>query len=317
MSSIKLGSIKIPQFDRVNYYLWKKKMTLFIEVANHLYMGSILENGPFVPMKMIPESVVDGVRVPQRSTPKDPTEFTDSEKEIVALDKWLQLIIFDSMDTEMCYQILNCKSGKQMWDTIVLIMEGTEEVKEKRLDILTSRYEAFESLPGETITQVFERYNRLLNELSIQGKKYPLRETNRKFLRTLPHHVEHKVSSIRERDNLNTMPLEELYGKLKAYEMEHELGHLATECKKPKQAKDKKVFYEKKSYEELKRENEKLKQRLDALVAKQQGKTYIAVGKSWDDTDSEEEEEYENLALMADSSEAPPSSQVLNGPVTW
>ena len=74
MSSQKVGSIKVPQFDRVNYNLWKKKMTLFIKASNPLYMG-ILENGPFVPMKMIPESTVDGVRVPQRSTPKDPTEF--------------------------------------------------------------------------------------------------------------------------------------------------------------------------------------------------------------------------------------------------
>ena len=78
----------------------------------------------------------------------------------------------------MCHQIVNCTTTKHMWDTIELIMEGTEEVKENRLDILTSQYEAFKSLSGESITQVFERYNKLLNELSIQGKTYPLRETN-------------------------------------------------------------------------------------------------------------------------------------------
>ena len=77
------------------------------------------------------------------------------------------------------------------------------------------------SLPGETITQVFERYNKLLNELSIQGKNYPLRETNMKFMLNLPHHVEHKVSSIRERDDFNIMTMEKLYEKLKTYDMEH------------------------------------------------------------------------------------------------
>ena len=41
----------------------------------------------------------------------------------------------------------------------------------------------------------------------------------------------------------------------------NELGHFSTECKKPKQARDNKVYFEKKGlYEELKRENEKLKQ---------------------------------------------------------
>ena len=101
-------------------------------------------------------------------------------------------------------------------------MEGTDEVKENRLDILTSQYEAFKSLPTKTITQVFERYNMFLNELSIHGKNYPLREINKKFMLTLPHHVEHRVCSIREREKCNTTSLEKLNGKLKTYEMEQE-----------------------------------------------------------------------------------------------
>ena len=56
----------------------------------------------------------------------------------------------------MCHQIINCTTAKHMWDTIELIMEGTEEVKENRLDIRTSQYEAFKFLSGESITQVFD-----------------------------------------------------------------------------------------------------------------------------------------------------------------
>ena len=210
MSSQKVSSIRVPPFDPVNYNIWKLKMNLFIRVANSEYM-KILKNDLLVPMKIIPESRVDGVRVPQRSTPKDSTEFIDSEKDVVALGTSLQLIIVDSLDFDMCHQILNCISGKYMWDTIELIMEGTNEVKENRLDILTSQYEAFKSHPKEIITRVFERYNILLNELSIQGKNYPLRETNKKFMLTLPHHIEHRVFSIRKRDDCNTMSLKKLY----------------------------------------------------------------------------------------------------------
>ena len=52
-------------------------------LPNFEYM-KILKNGMFVPLKIIPETTVDGVRVPQRSTPKDPIEFTYSEKDVVA-----------------------------------------------------------------------------------------------------------------------------------------------------------------------------------------------------------------------------------------
>ena len=136
MSSQKIGSIKVPPLDRVNYNLWKKKITSYIRAANPKYE--------------------EYVRIPQRFTPKELMEFSDSDKESVALNTNLQLIMVDSMDSNICHQIVNCSTAKHMWDTIELIMEGTEEVKENRLDILTSQYETFKSLYGESITQVFE-----------------------------------------------------------------------------------------------------------------------------------------------------------------
>ena len=71
MGSQKIGSIKVPQFDKDNYNLWKKKMTLFIKAANPLYMG-ILQNGPYIPMKSVPASTTpEGTRIPERSIPKE------------------------------------------------------------------------------------------------------------------------------------------------------------------------------------------------------------------------------------------------------
>ncbi|KAK1364596.1 hypothetical protein POM88_040157 [Heracleum sosnowskyi] len=216
------ASIKVPPFTRDDFGLWKMKMLLFIKASNPLYIG-ILENRPFVPMKPVSESTApDGSRIPSGTQPKDISEFTDSDKELIRLDTGLMLILADSADKEMSYQLMNCTSGKHMWDTINLIMEGTEDVQENRLDILTSQYEAFRSLPGESITQVFEKYTKLLNELAMKGKTYPLRESNMKFMMTMPHHVEHKSSSIRERIDFTKMSLEMIYGKLKTYEMEQE-----------------------------------------------------------------------------------------------
>ena len=137
----------------------------------------ILENGPFVPQKLIPESIIEtGERIPQKFIPKDPSDFSDMEKDKVALDTSLQLIVVESLDTVMLNQVINCSSAKQIWDTIELLMEGTSEVKENRLDVLTSQYEAFKSLPGESITQIFEMYNKLLNDLNLHGKVYTSRE---------------------------------------------------------------------------------------------------------------------------------------------
>ena len=74
----------------------------------------------------------------------------------------------------------------------------------------------------------------------------------------------------------------------------NEPGHFATECRKPKQTRG-----QRESYDEL-------KQKYETLLNKQQGKAYIAEGKSWDDSDNDDTEEYENLALMADTIESTP-----------
>jgi hypothetical protein len=435
------GSIKVPKFDRSEYGLWKMKMRLFIKASNPMY-EDILLNGPFIPKTSVPASVdAAGVRTPATSIIKDPEQFSVADKECVTLDTGLMMIIADSADKEMSYQIMNCVSGKHMWDTIELLMEGTAEVRENRLDILTSQYEAFKSLPGESITQVFERFSKLLNELGMKGKTYPLRESNRKFMLTLPLHVEHRATSIRERADFPTMSLEQLFGKLRTYEMEQdqraiiygpgsvdsksnalakttalvvlepitsdvkvetskagkeelieveidkvdqeaddseyytldeleqmedgsmaymaakfshirfkrnpkykfkgssanrfprkdsysgsssgrgyrsnmidrsksicyncsEPGHFASDCKKPRQMRDRQFSYEKKdSYEDLKKENARLKNKMSSMVAEHKGRAYIAEGKNWDDTDSDNEELHVNFALMADTSE--------------
>ena len=44
------------------------------------------------------------------------------------------------------------------------------------------------------------------------------------------------------------------------------------------------------------------------MLKKQQGKAYIAEGKSWDDSDNDDAKEFWNLALMADTTESTPTS---------
>ena len=120
----------------------------------------------------------------------------------------------------MYNHVVNYKYAKHIWDTIETINEGIEEVRENMLEILTSEYEHFKSTSGEGISEVFERYNKLIRNLNLQGKFYTQKEINRKFLLTLLTHLEHRITSIRESRDMNEVYLERLYGVLKTYELE-------------------------------------------------------------------------------------------------
>ena len=67
--------------------------------------------------------------------PKKPSEFSDTENDKVVMVTSLQLIIVESLDTAMLNQVINCSNAKHMWDTIELLIEGTSELREKRLNI--------------------------------------------------------------------------------------------------------------------------------------------------------------------------------------
>ena len=47
-------------------------------------------------------------------------------------------------------------------------------------------YEQFDAKADESITDIYDRFLKLLNDLSLVGKEYKIEDSNTKFLRALP-----------------------------------------------------------------------------------------------------------------------------------
>ena len=70
--------------------------------------------------------------------------------------------------------------------------------------------------PDETIKEMFTRFTDITNNLKSLGKTYNNEEMVRKILRCLPKNKwGPKVTAIEEAQNLKTLPLDDLLGKLK------------------------------------------------------------------------------------------------------
>ena len=78
------------------------------------------------------------------------------------------------------------KSSKEIWDTLEVQCQGTEAIKKNRRALLVEDYERYETNTDEDLTDSYDRFLTLLNNLSLTRKEYEAEDSNTKFLRSLP-----------------------------------------------------------------------------------------------------------------------------------
>ncbi|XP_069146579.1 uncharacterized protein [Solanum lycopersicum] len=115
-----------PRFNGHFYSWWKVRMHNYL-MAEDSELWDIILDGPFVPMM----EVKDGERTITVPKPR----------------------------------VSACESAKEIWDCLLTAYEGTEQVKESKIDMLTSRYENFKMKEGETIHDMFTKFSSITNEL--------------------------------------------------------------------------------------------------------------------------------------------------------
>ncbi|KAL6585833.1 hypothetical protein OROMI_002477 [Orobanche minor] len=149
----------------------------------HDDMWTIIEEGPFIFEKdNSPEEIAAGkpAKIPMKRT-----ELSAEERKLANLDNRARDILYQTLDKATMVKIKNCKNAKEIWDTLALMCEGTELIKENKLTIATQKFDNFKMKSGESIDQVDARFTEIMNEINSLGKTYGNREMALKVLRSL------------------------------------------------------------------------------------------------------------------------------------
>ena len=88
------------------------------------------------------------------------------------------------------------------------------------MQLLIQLYEHFHFKQSETLSDTYSRFQILLNALKLYGRVYSTKDTNLKFLRSLPKECKPITVSLRHSHEFKDYNLERLYGVLKTYELE-------------------------------------------------------------------------------------------------
>jgi len=115
-------------------------MQIFIKAID-LNVSDAIEVGHYIP-----------TMVARRKTIEKPREeWSEEEKRLVQYNLKAKNIITSALEMYEYFRLSNCKSAKEMWDTLQVTHEGTPDVKRSRIYTLTHEYELFRMNANESI----------------------------------------------------------------------------------------------------------------------------------------------------------------------
>nr|GEZ74237.1 hypothetical protein [Tanacetum cinerariifolium] len=114
----------------------------------------------------------------------------DDQKKKLGKNNEAKMTLYNTLPRKEYEKVIMCKTAKEVWHTLIITHQGNSQVKNYKTDLLTQEYEKF-SISNEKLLMAASHDSTLLA----------------------------KVMAIEEAKDLATLPLDELIGNLKVYEM--------------------------------------------------------------------------------------------------
>ncbi|KAJ9546591.1 hypothetical protein OSB04_019134 [Centaurea solstitialis] len=199
---------KVPMLKPNEFDMWKIRIRQYMFLTDY-GMWEVVENGPGVD-----EAVAEGGA---RPPPRSDADRKRRQTEMKALSTLLLAI-----PNEYQHQFSTYTDAKSLWTALEKRFSGTKSTKRNQKAILKQQYENFTSLKNESMTQTFDRFNKLIGELATVDVKMDKDDVNKKFLRSLGEEWTIYTVSFGKGDDLEDKELEDLYNDLRIFEAEVE-----------------------------------------------------------------------------------------------
>ncbi|GJT37682.1 hypothetical protein Tco_0937547 [Tanacetum coccineum] len=111
-----------------------------------------------------------------------------------------------------------CKDAKYLWEAIKNRFGGNKESKKMQKIILKQNYENFTASSQEGLDKTYDRFQKLISQLEIHGEVISQEDANLKLLRSLPSTWNNIALIMRNKSDLDTFSMDDLYNNLKVYE---------------------------------------------------------------------------------------------------
>ncbi|GKA56162.1 hypothetical protein Tco_0755234 [Tanacetum coccineum] len=203
-----VAASKVPMLKPGEFELWRMRIEQYIQMIDYA-LWEVIENGNTAPKT----TVVEGV---EKVIP--PT--TAEEKAQKRLEVKARSTLMMGIPNEHQLKFNSIKDAKLLLEAIEKRFGGNAATKKTQRNLLKQQYENFTAPSSETLDQTFDRLQKLVSQLEILGETLSQEDVNQKLLRSLSPEWNTHAVVWRNKPELETMSMDDLYNNLKVYEPE-------------------------------------------------------------------------------------------------
>ncbi|KAK0570664.1 hypothetical protein LWI29_004671 [Acer saccharum] len=201
-----VSSVRPPLLKGDNYSSWKGKMESYLSaIDDRVWM--VIEDGFTPPTVTMPVPV-----------PKPKAQWIIEEFEASKWNNKAMHALLSAMDESQYKLIQITKNAHEAWKILETAHEGTEVVKDSKLQVLQTLFETIRMEEHECLNDFQVKLIDIVNQSHQLGDPYSDRRIKQKIMRSLPPRFESKVTALEENVDFKKMRPSEVIGRLLAYE---------------------------------------------------------------------------------------------------
>ncbi|GKA78555.1 retrovirus-related pol polyprotein from transposon TNT 1-94 [Tanacetum coccineum] len=162
------------------------------------------------------------------STSTIPGAVTTDEKIQKKNDLKARSILMMTLPNEHLLTFNQYKDAKILFEAIEARFGGNEATKKTQKILLKQMYENFNASTTESLDSIFNRLQKIVSQIAILGETRSQEDLNLKFLRSLPAEWNTHVVVWRNKPDLKTMSIDDLYNNFKIVEKEVKISVISS-----------------------------------------------------------------------------------------
>ncbi|GJZ31456.1 hypothetical protein Tco_0576503 [Tanacetum coccineum] len=205
-----VAASKVPMLKPGEYddYGWRMRIEQYIQMIDYA-LWEVIENGATLPKTTTVEGVVTVMPIT-----------TAEEKAQRRLEVKARSTLMMGIPNEHQLKFNSIKDAKKLLEAVEKRFGGNAATRKTQRNLLKQQYENFTAPSSEMLDQTFDRLQKLVSQLELLDEKLSQEDVNQKLLRSLSPEWNTHAVVWRNKADLDTMSMDDLYNNLKVYEPE-------------------------------------------------------------------------------------------------